>query len=72
MALNGGSRETTTFGDTDFLGAFTTGLRDVVAQRAAEVTPRSLGLDTLELIDRCYAVRRQMDEPWRALPALAS
>lgn len=60
---------------SDFVIAFTSGLRDVLARveaGAVEVTPRAIGLDTLELIDRCYAMRQLMDEPWRVLRRSAS
>jgi len=53
--------------EVDFHGAFAGGLRDVVAQvrgGAAGVDRRTLALDTLELIDRCYEMRRPMEEPW--------
>jgi len=79
MALNGGASDIMTLGEpeqaSDFLRAFTKGLRDVLARveaGAVEVTPRSEGLDTLAFIDGCYAARRPMDEPWRSLPELAS
>lgn len=51
--------------EMDFAAAFTGALREVIAGLGSgEITRRTLGLDTLELIDRCYDARRPMSEAW--------
>jgi predicted dehydrogenase len=56
----------------DFAAAFAGHLRDVVAGLRAPTfaTRRSLGLETLEFIDRCYVERSPIEELWRDSPAI--
>jgi predicted dehydrogenase len=67
-------RDATALGEPegDFSAAFADHLREVVAGLGAPTLPTRgrLGLDILELIDRCYAERRSMEESWRESPAV--